>query len=414
MSFRTERDVARLKLPAGKADAYFFDGEGGGLSVRIQGERKSWVAHFASPDGRRRRISLGPVKGLPLAEARKEAGRVVAGARLGRDPLAERDRRKGEAETRRQEAARTFGRVADLYLAARQKPDPTGGKRYGRALRPKSLAEITRTLTKHAAEFRGQPLGSVTASAIKLLLARAWAGNGPVAASRVRAHLSAFYGWCLAKGYATANPVAEIPGGDEAESRERTLTDRELAAVWRATAELPVYGDILRLLMLTGARRNEIGGMAWAEIDLEAATWRLPGERLKNGKAHTVALSPPAVAILERQERRGPFVFGRRAGFQGWSACKRRLDDASGVEAWTVHDTRRTVATRLQALGVRLEVAERVLGHAATAGSRAGVIGVYQRHTFDDEARDAWHRWSDRLQEIAGEREATSVVRLRA
>lgn len=408
MPFKTERDVSRLKLPEGKADAFHFDTLVRGLSVRLQGARKTWVVHFTSPDGRRRRLSLGDVAGLSLADARKRAGEIVAGARTGADPLAGRAKAKAEAE-------RTLGRLAAVYLEARQKADPNARlKLLKKALKPRSMAEVERTLLKHAAPLHGRPLDAITEREIDTLLDGMTATSGPVAASRARAHLSAFWAWAIFRGYAGGTPGQALSGGDAAESRDRVLDHREIAAVWRAAAELGAYGDVVRLLLLTGCRRGEVGGMEWRELDLEAATWRIPGARMKNGEPHLVFLTPPALAILEACQRQGDHVFGRRGPLAHWTQGKRRLDALSGVEGWRVHDLRRTVATELQRLGIRLEVAERILAHALTAGSKAGVAGVYQRHRFDDEARDAWHRWADRLLEIVGEKEPGNVARLRA
>lgn len=408
MPFKTERDVARLKLPEGKADAFHFDALVRGLSVRLQGQRKTWVVHFTNAAGKRRRLSLGDVAGLSLADARKRAGEVLASAKLGSDPLASRAQAKAEGE-------RTLGKLAPLYLEARQKADPNARlKLLKKTLKPRSLAEVERTLLKHAAPLHSRPLDAITEREVDALLDGITAKSGPVAASRARAHLSAFWSWAIYRGYAGGTPGQALSGGDAAESRDRVLDHREIAAIWRAAGELGAYGDAVRLLLLTGCRRGEVGGMEWRELDLEAATWRIPGARMKNGEPHLVFLSPPPLAILEARERHGDHVFGRRGPLAHWSQGKAKLDALSGVEGWRLHDLRRTVATELQRLGIRLEVAERILAHALTAGSKAGVAGVYQRHRFDDEARDAWHRWADRLLEIVGEKEPGNVTRLRA
>lgn len=408
MSFKTERDVGRLVLPEGRADAFHFDALVRGLSVRLQGARKTYVVHFTNAAGKRRRLSLGDVAGLSLADARKRAGEVLAGARLGSDPLANRERAKAEAE-------RTLGRLAAVYLEARTRADPNARlKLLHKALKPRSMAEVERTLLKHAKPLHGRPLDAIGEKEVDNLLADVASKSGPVAASRARAHLSAFWSWAIFKGFAGGVPGQALSGGDAAESRDRVLDHREIAAIWRAAGELGAYGDVVRLLLLTGCRRGEVGGMAWRELDLEAAAWRIPGERMKNGEPHTVFLSPPALKILGARERHGEHVFGRRGPLSHWSQGKAKLDQASGVVGWRLHDLRRTVATELQRLGIRLEVAERILAHALTAGSKAGVAGVYQRHRFDDEARNAWHRWADRLLEIVGEKEPGNVTRLRA
>ena len=147
--------------------------------------------------------------------------------------------------------------------------------------------------------------------------------------------------------------------------RERSLSDTEAAAVWLAAPDND-YGHIVRLILLTGCRRTELGSLQWSEIDKEARTLTLPPERTKNGQAHVVPLSDPAMAILKtitRRERENVFGSGE-GGYSGWSKSKAALDKAAKLkEEWTLHDLRRTVRTGLGTLGVQPHVAEAVLNH---------------------------------------------------
>jgi integrase len=168
---------------------------------------------------------------------------------------------------------------------------------------------------------------------------------------------------------------------------------------------------MVRLLMLTGQRREEVAGMTWAEISEGLATWTIPGTRTKNGVPHLVPLSQPVRELLQgllsgpealqrgHQDRRAKLalVFPGERGtpFSGWSKAKSALDTASGVSGWWLHDLRRTLATGLQRLGVRLEVTEAVLNHLS--GSRAGIVGIYQRHDWAEEKRSALDAWSAHL-----------------
>jgi integrase len=182
--------------------------------------------------------------------------------------------------------------------------------------------------------------------------------------------------------------------------RERVLTDDELALVWRASmATDSLFGSIYRLLILTGARRGEIGGLRWTEIiDGDIS---LSGERTKNGQPHVIPLAAPARAIIEELPHfaGSPFAFGLRTPTGGaWDRAKAKLDAAAAdqkhgepIAPWRVHDLRRTVATGLQRLGFNLQVIEAVLGHIS--GSRSGVVAVYQRHSFADEKREALEAW---------------------
>jgi integrase len=188
--------------------------------------------------------------------------------------------------------------------------------------------------------------------------------------------------------------MAHLPKPGAETQRERVLNDKELAAVWSAADEIGwPFGPAVRLLILTGARREEIGGLKWNEINDD--TIELTGERTKNGEPHNIPLSSAASIVLQRVPRitnsERVFTTNGKTSVSGWSRAKRNLDGLSKVEDWRIHDLRRTVATGLQKLGVSLQVIEAVLGH--TSGSRSGVVGVYQRHSFDAEKRTALDSW---------------------
>ena len=174
------------------------------------------------------------------------------------------------------------------------------------------------------------------------------------------------------------------------------------------------FGAIARLLMLTGRRREEVVGMTWGELSEDLVTGTIPATRTKNGIPHLVPLSQPARELLHAlpSDRPGDvqgahrraklaLVFPGERGtpFSGWSKAKSALDTASGVSGWWLHDLRRTLATGLQRLGVRLEVTEAVLNHLS--GSRAGVVGIYQRHDWAEEKRSALGAWSAHLLAVA-------------
>src|SRR5262249_29553041 len=164
------------------------------------------------------------------------------------------------------------------------------------------------------------------------------------------------------------------------------------------------------LLRLTGQRVEEVAGMTWRALSENLTTWTIPASRTKNGIPNLVPLSQPARELLHalpfdgpgdlqgaRQRAKLALVFPgeRRTPFSGWSKAKSALDTTSGVSGWWLHDLRRTLATGLQRLGVRLEVTEAVLNHLS--GSRAGVVGIYQRHDWAEEKRAAVDAWSAHL-----------------
>ena len=161
--------------------------------------------------------------------------------------------------------------------------------------------------------------------------------------------------------------------------------------------------------------------MRWNEIDLEASAWTLPAGRTKNAKAKIVPLSQTAAAILDdlpRVKSSEDYVFSTigSACFSGFSKSKRRIDEFVLKEApdcapWVLHDLRRVVATGLQRLGTRLEVTEAVLGHVS--GSRAGIVGIYQRHDWAAEKRQALDAWAQHVMAlVSGDNKAKKVVNL--
>jgi integrase len=223
----------------------------------------------------------------------------------------------------------------------------------------------------------------------------------------------------------------EMPTPERA--RDRVLDDAEIKLAWAAFESIGwPFGPIGKLLLLTGARRDEVASLEWRELDLDAGVWRLPKERTKNKRAHEIPLPGAAVEVLKGlprvEPKRGPdgkvrpaLVFSTTGAtpVSGFSRAKaaidaviaaRLRDEAQGcggdlddvrVTGWVIHDLRRTVATNLQKLGVRLEVTEAVLNHVS--GSRAGIVGVYQRHEWATEKRDALDKWAAHLEAIVAD-----------
>jgi integrase len=215
-------------------------------------------------------------------------------------------------------------------------------------------------------------------------------------ARQTHSHLNRFFRWCVERDVLTVNPMTGLKRG-EAKSRDRVLTDKELSAVWQAAPKIGLLGTAVRLLILTGARREEITQLRWSEIQGDEI--HLEGDRTKNGEAHIIPITTTARAILDRLPRiaDSDFVFTNNGvkPIVAWARPKADLDDLSGVTGWRIHDLRRTLATGMQKLGVGLQVVETVLGHVS--GSRAGIVGIYQRHDFAVEKRKAVEQWGDHV-----------------
>jgi integrase len=392
--------AAALTLPKGKTEAIVFDDDLAGFGVRVRaGGAARWIYQYKL-GAQQRRITLGAFPALTLARARETAADLHAKVRLGGDPAGD----KAESRTR---AAETLGAILLTYLEHQR-----------RTIKPGSFRQLERHLTKHCRALHGLQLAKVDRRAVAARLTAVASKSGLVEANRVRASLAAFFSWCISQGFAETNPVIGTKRHQE-KSRDRVLSDAELKAIWNATAGDDDYSAIVRLLMLTGCRADEIGSLSYSEISDNAIT--LPAARVKNAREHILPLSAPARAILEARPKilGRDFVFGRAhsaRGFTGWSACKVLLDErikASGVKvgAWVNHDLRRTVATRMAELGVQPHVIEAVLNHVS--GHKAGVAGIYNRATYENEKRAALILWADKLVEIVSGK-ARKVVPLRA
>jgi integrase len=202
-----------------------------------------------------------------------------------------------------------------------------------------------------------------------------------------------------------------MPRPAVAAKRERVLADDELEAVWRAAEQLGApFGPAVQLLILTGARREEIGRLRWSEI--QDGQICLSGDRTKNGQAHSIPLSVPALNIIggiKRIDGSGfVFTFNGKNPIVAWPKAKSRLDQHARIAPWRIHDLRRTTATGLQKLGTGLQVTEAVLNHVS--GSRGGIVGVYQRHDYADEKRAALEAWGAHVMALVEGRKPGKVL----
>jgi integrase len=348
---------------------------------------------FARPEaastssGQARRVTLGSTSQLTADAARTKASRILLEVRTGTDPQADRF----EAIAK---AGDTFRATAERYLT-RQKT----------VLREKSYTAIERYLLTHFAPLHRLPLARIDRRTIAERLSEIAITSGPAAANRARATLSAFFTWATKEGLVDSNPVIATNRHGANKPRERVLTMGEIAEIWRASGEEP-YGSIVKLLILTGQRRTEIGSLRWSEIDFVTGLIRLPGERCKNHRPHDIPLSDPAMQMLQATPRVGEFVFGTTPiGFSPYADAKHDLDEriaiARGPEPmppWVLHDLRRSVATHMAEIGVQPHIVEAVLNHIS--GHKSGVAGIYNRATYAEEKRQALCRWADHLMTV--------------
>jgi integrase len=368
-----------------KSDLIAFDDQLPGFGYRLRRGTdgkvlRSWIVQYRH--GRStRRMTLGSAEVLTPGQARHRATKLLAEVKLGGDP-------QGDRSHRRDRDAVTFCAMVTDYLAAKD-------------VRPATKRYLTAYLTgAYLKALHRMPIDQITrrdVAAQLLLVARRY---GKTTAAATRSALGAFFVWCLQTGLIQSNPVVGTPPPALVAPRDRVLSNPELTAIWTAATDgLGDFGKIIQLLILTGARRQEIGGMRWPELDDNARTWTIPAARSKNGKAHALPLPPAAWDIIKsvplRVGRDQLFGEKSRGGFCSWHVFKKPLDAKSGTTGWVIHDLRRTVATRLADIGVQPHIIEQILNHQS--GHKRGPAGIYNRSSYEREVRAALALWADHV-----------------
>jgi integrase len=392
----TDKTVRALQLPAGTTDKVWFDDDLGGFGIRVRdGGGRSWLAQY-DVGGRSHKMTLGSIETLTAARARATAKDIFAQVRLGRNPAVEK-------RAARDEIGETFGAVLPRYLTHKRAE-----------LKPRSYQEVERHLLTHCAPLHRRPIAAVDQRAIAILLGKLTEGSGPRACNNTRASGSGFFSWLMREGIASSNPFANTNKAPQGDPRERCPTDAELAEIWNACADATDYSAIVRLLMLTGARKTEIADLRWSEIDFNQALITLPPARTKGRRPHEIPLSAPALTILKtrRRDEGRDFVFGRgNGGFSGWSRAKQQLDARlAKMPAWTLHDFRRAFSTTAhERLAAEPHIVEDCLGHSVF---RSGVSGVYNKAKYREPKRDLLDAWAAHLLAVV-EGRVSKVITLR-
>lgn len=426
----TKRAVDAVEKPA-KADTFLWDTElrGFGLRITPKGVR-SYVVQYRVPGRPARRMTIG-IHGSPWTpeKARDRATELLLSVKRGEDPVEATKKRKREASEL--EFAAYVQTFTDHYL-----------KREWAS----TWADAHRRLLLHVVpHLKGKALPTIVRSDLAAILKRL--SDQPALARTVHAVLRKLFAWAVGQGDIAVSPICAAPPAVKA--RKRVLTPDELVALWRASfgLERPM-GQFVRMLVATLQRRTEVAGLPWAELSELNQMWRLPGERAKNDDDHLVPLNATARAILDDlaagpDPQAGDKLAWKRKGLvftttgttpiSGFSKVKARLDrlmlpilqkmaderaEALGEEReitflapWRFHDIRRTGTTQMQALGVSIEVTEKVINHRS--GETAGIRGVYNLHAYTDEKRAALDAWAAFLTSlIDGAKQAPNVVHL--
>ncbi|WP_422057979.1 tyrosine-type recombinase/integrase [Sphingomonas sp.] len=425
----TKRSVDDAK-PAEK-DAYFWDTElrGFGLRVTPKGVR-SYVVQYRKHKQPAKRMTIG-IHGSPWTpeKARNRAEEILMDVARGDDPIhAAKKRARAAIDL---EFSRYIDTFTDGYLKHEWKD---------------SWADAKRQLENHALPvLKGRPLPEIEKHEIAKIIQKL--KDRPALARNTHAVLRKLFAWAVDQGDLLSSPMPSAP--PTVKARKRVLTPDEMVAAWQASYKLDrPMGQFVRLLFATLQRRSEVAEMPWAELTEMQAMWRLEGERVKNENDHLVPLNALALEVLadmaagpvpveggaKAWPRKGLlFTTTGETPISGFSKVKAKLDremlpilqkladkraDALGearelvfLPPWRFHDIRRTGTTQMQALGVPIEVTEKVINH--TSGETAGIRGVYNLHAYTDEKRralDAWSAYLSRLLKDAGS--ASNVIAL--
>ena len=397
----TDRFLASRKAPA-LGRTIYTDSSVPGLTFRVSAPtesnsegRRDWLLRYRPRRQAQKAVALGAYPAVSLSLARQRAGAIVAAAKRGIDLIATEEREE-QAQRAAQAKARPLVDVANEYLDS------------VKHLRSWCSIE-SRTRCHIIPKLGNKPVGEVTRADVVEFLDRLERGEGfRHQVNRCRETLRAIFAYAIERELVTLNPIVGVSKRKET-PRDRTLTADELTALWMAIEKLPeLPRAYFRVALLTGARRNEVRGMAWSELDLDAGLWRLPAERTKNGRPFELPLSAPVLETLRTLPRIGPMVFafdGKRP--MTVHQLVERVRRNAGLSNVRLHDLRRTLRTGLAELGVSFEVAERVLNHAMP-----GLQAVYNRHSYAAEKRTALVLWAEHVLSLTTKR-AEKVVALR-
>jgi integrase len=416
----TDASVQRLRPPAGKSRADIFDAAMPGLCIRLSGERRTWCLFYRF-GGKQKRLSLGHYPGTSLAAARAAANAARLQIEAGTDPA----EAKATVKAKAARPPDTFENVVEQFIRLdleRRHRTP----RYIRNTRAMFANHVT-------PRWRGRDIKSIGrrdlielldavhdgGGVVKVAGKRKTMPGGPVIANRVLGACKAMFNWAARRGLIETSPATLVEKPGEETSRQRALSDAEIARVWDAAGALTYpHQQFYRLALITGQRRTEIATMRWDQIDFDAATWTLPAASNKAKREHIVPLSPLALALLRNVPRFGrcPFVLSAdgEKPLAGFSKPKKQIDQllaqgGNAIEPWTIHDLRRSAATGMAALGVERFVISRVLNH-----TDSGITSVYDRHRYTEQKRHALDLWAAHLQRLTGPQPPSNVVPLHA
>jgi integrase len=399
-------------LKPGAKDSFVWDSKLAGFGVKVtpSGSKVFIFQYRLGGRGAKvRRYTIGKFGPFTPDKARNEAEHLARLVAQGTDP------QDAKAKHRREVVDLAFDKYVERF-------DTDYLKREW----PASCADARATLDRFAVPvLKSKPLPAIDRRDIRAVFKPVQ--GKPATARKLFAILRRLFKFAVAEDDLAASPMAGLEAPSAPASRDRVLEDWEIKLVWQASQKLgSPFGPLVRLLMLTGARREEVAGLSWSELREGAAMWHLPAERAKNGNALDLPLSSLAVQELTAIKGKGDnwprkgllFSTTGKTPVSGFSRAKARLDaeiaklnNKEALEPWRLHDLRRTLATGMQRLGVRFEVTEAILNHVS--GAKSGVAGVYQRHNWAVEKRTAIEAWACHVAGLLVEKDDSNVIALR-
>jgi integrase len=414
---------------------------------------KSWQMRFRRPDGKPGKLTLGPVdfsgpeladepqigQPLTLSAARQLAATVHRERALGHDPIGDHKARKYRARVEASNRdANTYAAAVRDYVEQHARKTRKGretarllGLRYaddGSKPQPTKGGLVQRWADRDVRSIDANDLWSVTDEARRLGIPGLEVRNKGTSEARARmlfVAMSSLFGWLKKNRCVDVNPCAGEHRPSAAQARDRTLTQEEIVCFWMATDEVgEPFGAIFKLLLLTGSRLNEVGGIRRSELSADHATWSLPSSRTKNKRPHVVPLPPLARSLIAAVPGQRDLLFTTTGSTppSGWSRAKHRLDKCmlaiakrerghnATLQPFRLHDLRRTAVTGMAELGIRPDVIELTINHVS--GHRGGIAGIYNRSELLPERRAALERWAAHVAALVSNKPA-NVTALR-
>ncbi len=401
--------AAEKRKPDPKKRCEVPDGILPGLYLIIQPSGvKSWAVRYRL-HGKPKKHTLGSFPALDLKVARKLGRDALEAVAQGRDPSVERKQARRDNADMRDEFQFVVEQFLERYAKPKNKSWVQTARTLGLKPDPQDAKKLIKTGGGVLAKWRGRRVQDIARRDVIELLDEISDRGAPIMANRTLAAIGRLFNWCKERDILAVSPCENVKGPGAERSRERVLSDEELRLLWNAVdADGWPFGPLVKLLILTGQRRAEVGEMRWDEIDAKGRTWTIPPERTKNKKSHEVPLSDTALAIIGKLPQiKGDaglvFTTTGKTPLSGFTRAKDRLavavleagiKNGSEVKApahWTLHDIRRTVASGLARLGLPVHVTEAVLNHRS--GTIKGVARIYNRYDYADEMRAALKAW---------------------